>query len=51
MIGPEEMMRMSRILSGINIKPVDMNQKIQQSISKRIIKSKLKTNDSANDDL
>jgi hypothetical protein len=50
-IGPEEMIRMSRILSGINIKPVDLNDKIEESISKRLIRTKLKTTDSGNDDL
>ena len=44
------MLRMSKILSGINLKTVDMNTKIDKAITKKVISSKLKTMESNADD-
>lgn len=49
-IGPEEMLRMSRILSGINLKTTDMDSKIQNAIGMKVVKSKIETMDSNLDD-
>ena len=45
-IGVEQMLKMSKIMTGLNIKGVNMEQKIQQAISKRINHYKLKTGES-----
>jgi hypothetical protein len=41
---------MSKILSGINLKTVDMNSKIDKAITKKVMGSKLKSMESNADD-
>ena len=44
------MLRMRRILTGISMKTVDMNDKIQTALTTKIIRSKVKSLESVGDD-